>query len=771
MPISFSNSSAVGFDNATSGTISITAAENDLVLLLLTSDGGTGTGTPSFETPNIWTQLVAPITDADGTNLGAVYYRVWQTGDDASQTITLAGAERALAMAAVYQGVDTTDPIDSTAVDANNASSTSLVMPTNYTPTVDNCMVVGFLALESGNAGNPVITTWPTGTGTFNERRDNIGGPPGTGNGSSSGAFADWLQTTAGSMGATPTCTTSGGTTTYVGMWIALQEDPNALSIASISDNTLEIGQTGLVLSGANFGGTQGTGKVEIGDSLDYSNATLVEQTVTSWGDTSITFNFIRNDGSTYLPQGDLYVYVTNGSGSRTQIQVSFGRVSYLDSIEADIGGRQPDFLHIMSGSLLDTYGGFNLSQSAGSTVYSGTGLCRDTDQSWQPNATNAKVEIANGIYHNTTVTHGQRYVFGWIRFPNQYNTPTLFFEEGGGVNNLYLALGFGGRLLANYADSNQDGGIGTQAISDFNLSPNRTYHIAFQFDLTLGSPNNFFKCFIDGVEQNLDSLEVASGSIQNVTVQSTHSGDYGYGASNGNLDTGGTDINHPAAVNALFNFWGSYCPSANGRTTGSPPTAAQIRNTFFEKGVRTVDTIFTDSQTNMQASVVSTVDNTDYGDVPAGVLVERVSGGGNLALTMNNVEFSTRASIHVLFLGTSGETLTITNAGGDILQSKCEAPYGGSVVVNNTNNVTLTGIESGSTIFVFDGPNPTDNVIASTQSSSGNFSFSTGETTGTIVIITLNKGVIRREGVSFSGTSVVIPITQDDDLVYENPA
>ena len=771
MAVAFNNFSSVGFDNATTGNLNITASVGNLVLLLLSSDGTAAQGTPTFEVPNIWTQLYAPQVDANGSNSGSVYYRVWQSGDDTGQLLTLANGERAIAFAAVYTGIDTSNPIDSSAVDSNNSASTSLILPTNFTPTSDNCMVVGFLALESGNSSNPVITSWPTGTGTFNERADNVGGPPGNGTGSASGAFADYLQTTAGSMGATPTAVTSGGNTTYVGFWIAINEDANSLSVDTISDSTLDIGQTGITLTGSNFGAVQGT--VEIGDSVDYSAATKVTQTVTNWNANgqSITFNFVRNSGATYLPQGDLYVFVTtDGATAQGSIPASFGRVSYLNSIETDIGGRQPDILHILSSDIRDVYNGFNATQSNGTETYIGTGLCRDTSGSWSPNTTTAKIEIANGSYTNDSVLHGERLVFGWFLFPNLYSGPTCLFEEGGGVNNIYFALGFGGRLLANYADSNQDGGIGTQAISDFNLSPNRAYHVAVQFDLTLGVGNNFLKCFIDGVEQNIDSLEVGTGSIQNVTNQSSHSGDYGYGSSNGNLDTGGTDINYPAPLDSSFNFWGTYCEGSNGRTSGDPPTGAELKTTFFNKGVLAVDDVYGDSTLNMQAFVEANIDDTAYGDVPAGVLVEKVTGGGNFTLTMSNVTFDDRASVHILFLGTAGETLTVVNSSGNITQSKCIAPYGGTITIVNPNNVTITGIENGSTVYVFDGPLPTDNTIAFTTSSAGNFTFSTQESSGTIAVITLTKGVIRREGVTFSGNTI-IPLTQSEDNVFDNPA
>jgi len=148
--------------------------------------------------------------------------------------------------------------------------------------------------------------------------------------------------------------------------------------------------------------------------------------------------------------------------------------------------------------------------------------------------------------------------------------------------------------------------------------------------------------------------------------------------------------------------------------------------------------------------------------------LVERVSGGGNLALTMTNVEFSDKASIQVLFLGTAGETLTILNSGGGILQSKCEAPYGGAVVVNNTNNLTLTGVGAGSRIIIFDTSN---NEIGGTSNhTGGDFVFSTLETAINFFVIKLDSRPIRRTNVSLSA-STLIPLTQFPDTVFDNPA
>ena len=787
MAIAFEQSSTTALDNVNTGSITTTASVGDVVLLSISQDGtNTGISLPS----RTWTTVFAPSqVGGTGSNVSAVYYRVWTAGDVASPTDTInlgTGAnERALIISTTYSGVDTSSPIDSSNNRKIAAATSNFLMPANFTPTQNNCMVVGFVAIEDGTAVATAFPATPSGA-TFGDRVNNTGGPPGGGNGSAAGIVFDYLQTTAVSQGANPQGTVNGGDTEFETYWIALAPDLTAIFVTSISDTTLEIGQTGLVLTGSNFGAATGT--VEIGDNSNYASATKVTQTVTNWNTNgqSITFNFVRDSGGTFLPQGALFVFVTNsGVTDQAFIEVGFGRAGYLASILDDpSSGREPDFLHPLSGDGLDAVGsGINAEGASGAgarTYTAGTGLCRDTSSSFSPLAAGSIAQVDANIYSNGSgIELGRRLVGGWYRFTEGQNQPKCIYEEGGAVNNLYIVLGFGSRLLGNFADSSpQNGGvaiapqdnIGTQAISDFNLKPNRTYHFAVRYDCTLGG-SNFFNLYVDGVKQVNDTIDVSLG-VNDITVidkLSAHTGTYGYGASPSNLETGGVDIRYDTAVNSLYNFWFSYCENGEGRTTGAIPTDTDLLNTFFQKGLITEDTVYTDTQINMQAAVESNIDDTVYGDVCGGVLVERKTGNGNLALTMTNVTFDDRASVHVKFLGTAGETLTILNAGGGILQSKCIAPYGGTVVINNTNNVTITGIENGSTVYVFDGPTPTDNTIAFTTSSVGNFIFSTVETSITIAVVTLTKGVIRRENVAVSGNTI-IPLTQSEDNVFDNP-
>lgn len=92
--------------------------------------------------------------------------------------------------------------------------------------------------------------------------------------------------------------------------------EPEQVTIDSVSDLTLEDGQTGIEITGAAFGASQGSGKVIISPTDDVEDPDAVEQTVTSWGDTSITFTAVRED----LPFGEtLYLFVINDDGDSNE--------------------------------------------------------------------------------------------------------------------------------------------------------------------------------------------------------------------------------------------------------------------------------------------------------------------------------------------------------------------------------------------------------------------------------------------------------------------
>jgi len=78
--------------------------------------------------------------------------------------------------------------------------------------------------------------------------------------------------------------------------------------------NIFDDKQTGVTITGSNFEATQGTGTVEISDNYVYGSGTVVEQTVTSWGTTSIDFTAVLGAMNPGTPR---YLWVTNNSGER----------------------------------------------------------------------------------------------------------------------------------------------------------------------------------------------------------------------------------------------------------------------------------------------------------------------------------------------------------------------------------------------------------------------------------------------------------------------
>ncbi|KKM62486.1 hypothetical protein LCGC14_1521170, partial [marine sediment metagenome] len=89
---------------------------------------------------------------------------------------------------------------------------------------------------------------------------------------------------------------------------------PVDISISDIEDENFIHGETGVIITGNSFIYKKGTGKVELASSSDYATATKVQQTTTSWTDTSIDFTV--DIGA--LTEGTLYVFVTNNDAQRT---------------------------------------------------------------------------------------------------------------------------------------------------------------------------------------------------------------------------------------------------------------------------------------------------------------------------------------------------------------------------------------------------------------------------------------------------------------------
>lgn len=76
--------------------------------------------------------------------------------------------------------------------------------------------------------------------------------------------------------------------------------------ISSITPDEVYEDDTGVVIAGFDFNSTKGDGAVYLGNTNDRLTAVLVEQTTTSWGDTSITFSITKGT----INYGERFIFV-----------------------------------------------------------------------------------------------------------------------------------------------------------------------------------------------------------------------------------------------------------------------------------------------------------------------------------------------------------------------------------------------------------------------------------------------------------------------------
>ena len=520
-----------------------------------------------------------------------------------------------------------------------------------------------------------------------------------------------------------------------------------AVQISSIDDGRVDAGDVNQVITGTGFKTQNGTSRIDIGDSADYATATKVQQTsIDSWADTSIQFD--ANIGS--FSDGTLYLWVTNRDGDRSD---AFAFAKGLPDYSQFVKQTAPDIYHRFNNSYADEQGFFpaNGQTSSGSFGFVTTPITRNNTHSWTINDDVSRIEMADTAFTNVTVTHTRREIGGWIRLDRVHQPPSGIWEEGGGVNNLYIVIGFGNRLLVNVADSSN--GFTAQAFSDFKLAVNRDYHVLMRMEGTGGI--NGIECYIDGVLQSSAAVGTPLGSA----IMATHSGDYCYGRPDSNLDTGGTDIQYPGATGTLYSDWVTYSEYGG----GAPMLGTERRFNLFEMGARANVTISAGTQSAMQTQL-DALANTVQPDKPLCILVETPTSGSDLTLEANNVTFDPRASIHVQW--TSTGTLTWKNLNGSNA-SISSVSNNGTINIETPSVLSLTGIEAGTEVRIYSAGTTTE-LAGQEVVNSGTFSASIEVNSVDVRLLSLNfQNLVIRSVNTTADTS--IPVQQILDRQYAN--
>ena len=520
-----------------------------------------------------------------------------------------------------------------------------------------------------------------------------------------------------------------------------------AVQVTGIDDGRVDAGDTNQVITGSGFKTQNGTSRIDIGDSANYATATKVQQTsIDSWADTSIQFD--ANIGS--FSDGTLYLWVTNRDGDRSD---AFEFAKGLPDYPQFVKQTAPDIYHRFNNSYADEQGFFpaNGQTSSGSFGFVTTPITRNNTHSWTINDDLSRIEMADTAFTNVTVTHTRREIGGWIRLDRVHQPPSGIWEEGGGVNNLYIVVGFGNRLLVNVADSSN--GFKAQAFSDFKLAVNRDYHVLMRMEGTGGI--NGIECYIDGVLQSSAAVGTPLGSA----IMATHSGDFCYGRPDSNLDTGGTDIQYPGATGTLYSDWVTYSEYGG----GAPMLGTERRFNLFEMGARASVTISAGTQSAMQTQL-DALANTVQPDKPLCILVETPTSGSDLTLEANNVTFDPRASIHVQW--SSPGTLTWKNLNGSNA-SISSASNNGTINIETPSVLSLTGIQAGTEVRIYSAGTTTE-LAGQEVVNSGAFSASIEVNSVDVRLLSLNfQNLVIRAIDTTSDTS--IPVQQLVDRQYRN--
>lgn len=336
--------------------------------------------------------------------------------------------------------------------------------------------------------------------------------------------------------------------------------------IVTDSPAVVDDGSTNLTLTGTNFQASQGAGKVEIWS--DQAGTVKSVQTIDSWSDTSIQFDFVRGS----ITDGNRYIVVTADDAEESSPRaITVGLPSYQDVIET----LNPDHRWILDGDYDDTGSvpGTGMNQSVvGTQNFIDEPLCEGVTQCVEFDGADSRREAPDNNEMNLQA-ESARSMFGWMKVSDIQQTLSMIYKEGGSVNNIAFLRGYGNVLICQLADTGDDN---VQVYSDFRLSAEREYLIAFRFDY--GDVTPTFEFLIDGVIQAR-----SAGNPLTAPDFDSHSGDITWNDADTSLEVGGTDVTFNGCNNLKMNEWTSFTRKL---------TDTEMRESAFERGARPTVTI-----------------------------------------------------------------------------------------------------------------------------------------------------------------------------------
>jgi len=404
----------------------------------------------------------------------------------------------------------------------------------------------------------------------------------------------------------------------------------------------------------------------------------------------------------------------------------------------SDITALNPSHHFKFDGDATDSVG--SLSSTDTSMVWTGNSICNDATYCMKSNAVDDLLELDTSSAINTE--SDRILVAGWFEVTEIQQPPTRIYGDGGASSSLAFHLGFGNQVLFE-VDSDD---FTLQIIGDIPLIPNRPYHLAIRFESD--SYGNVFKAYLDGVNQT-DTTDNTPGS--SLAASRTKGS---FGGKDSGLSLGGTALKIVSPVNGKYNHWAFWHDSDATNVSDS-----EIRTELFEKGAKPDITISSDTEENMQNAIDGYSDSV-RGNHPLCILIEEVSGGGDLSLDFDNITFNDKASLHVRYLGSG--TLTITNSNGSNASIVTS-----NITIINPHTLTLTNLKNNTEVRVYEAGTTTE-IIGQENVTSGTFSGIVTVDSVDIRVVSLDYRIFTFYSVDTS-SSKTINVEQFFDKNYRN--
>jgi hypothetical protein len=436
------------------------------------------------------------------------------------------------------------------------------------------------------------------------------------------------------------------------------------------TDEIISNSQTNVVITGADFESSQGTGKVELVENNDYTGTKVEQTSIDSWSDTEIQFD--ASAGA--LADSRCYLFVTNDSGSKGYIPVVVGvpPETYDDVVEGLTGGA-PDHWWKLQNNYNDDGDSMDnrpMTQNVVGTHEFDTSpvLVRGNTYALRFDSVTDSRRISDVDDMNMSALAARS--FGcWVSFGSIQKAISTFYNEGGGVNNLAFSVGVGNRILAQLADTGDDN---VHVYGDIPLNTDRPYFILFTFDY---NDDNEFKFYIDGIKQSNDNGNPLTSTGNHLD---SHSGDVVFGKPETNLEVFGTDVSYDGNGDMHSAHWFSFTRQLS---------ETEITE-LFAKGATPKYTIDQDTQSNMQSDIDLLAD-TEVADYPIGIQFKACTDG-DFEIEFDNITFDSRCTIEISYFGTS--TLDIIMKNGTVIDSdKISIPYSGTVNLIKAPPINIT--------------------------------------------------------------------------------